>query len=307
MNDYFSDREFGPKPRIKETIDLNTWRAICTLIGIRVDDGSLAYGFPSHCDDGNAVVGTDRQAMARIIRVEIEDLVDGDNDRLIYSWDPSSYDSQPDTPAILDFVTFVARNVAHPTPGYWDGFFKHHHLELDRERGLRKFVGDINRLFSRSGLAYKLTDAGVIERVLPAPMEELIRRAHYSTGDQELDHLLDAAINRSLQSEAEARQDALEKLWDAFERLKTIESSGNKKEGAELLIERAVGSDSPVFHSAVTNEFHELTRIGNKMRIRHSEVGSEPVGNNGEKDYLFWRMFSLIWFMLKATGRLSVP
>ena len=243
--------------------------------------------------------------MASLMCGEIEDLVDGDNKGLLYTWDPPQYVDPPDTPAILDLVRFVARHVAYPTQGLWHDFFHHHHLALDRKKGLRKFVDDINRLFSRNGLAYKLNDAGVIERIVPAPMEELIRRAHFSTGDQELDRLLDTAIDLSLQPQDDARQDALEKLWAAFERLKSIESPGNKKEGAELLINRAVACESPVFHAAVTKEFLELTHIGNKMRIRHSAVGSEPVGTNGEKDYLFWRMLSLIWFMLKVTGRIS--
>ena len=133
----------------------------------------------------------------------------------------------------------------------------------------------------------------------------MLKRVRHSTGDRELDHLLDVAISRSLQPQAEARQDALEKLWDAFERLKTIECPGNKKKGVELLIDRAVASDAPLFRSEVTKEFRALTEIGNGMRIRHAEIGTEPVGDNGAKDYLFWRAFSLIWFMLKATGRLS--
>ena len=305
MSEYFSDRESGPKPRVGETIDQKVWLAIAALIKLRVEDGSLAHGFPSVCPDGNAIIGTDLPAMARIIHSEIEGLVDEDNDSLLYSWDPSTDASPPDTPVILDLVEFVAKHVALPSPARWHDFYQHHHLQLDREEGLWKFAEDINRHFSRNGLAYRLTDLGVIERELPAPITEMLKRVRHSTGDRELDHLLDAAIKRSLQPQAEARQDALEKLWHAFERLKTIECQGNKKKGVELLIDRAVASDAPLFHSEVTKEFRALTEIGNKMRIRHAEVGTEPVGDNGEKDYLFWRAFSLIWFMLKATGRLS--
>ena len=305
MNEYFSDRESGPKPRAEETINRKVWLAIAALIKLRVEDGSLAYGFPSRCPDGSAIIGTDLPAMARIIHSEIEGLVDEDNDSLLHSWDPSPDSSPPDTPVILDLVEFVAKHVALPSPARWHDFFQHHHLQLDREEGLWKFAEDVNRQFSRNGLAYRLTDSGVIERELPAPLSEMLKRVRHSTGDRELDHLLDVAIKRSLQPQAEARQDALEKLWDAFERLKTIECPGNKKKGVELLIDRAVASDAPLFRSEVTKEFRALTEIGNGMRIRHAEIGTEPIGCNGERDYLFWRAFSLIWFMLKATGRLS--
>ena len=61
----------------------------------------------------------------------------------------------------------------------------------------------------------------------------------------------------------------------------------------------------PFFVQRSRTSFRVMTRIGNELRIRHSEVGKEPVGDNGEKDYLFMRLFSLIWLMLKGTGRLS--
>ena len=305
MTAYFSDREFGPKPMVEETIGKVVWQAILSLIETRVNDGSLAYGFPSHCPDGNAIEGTDRRAMSNAIRAEIGELADDDAEgwHNAYHSNPSP-DRLPDTPAILDLVEFTARHVAQPTRGGWHDFFRHYHLKLDREEGLRKFVEDINRLFSRNRLAYELSDTGVIERTVPAPMAGLLKRTGFLTGDHELDVLLDTAIDRFLLPKPEARQDALEKLWDAFERLKTIEDP-DKKAGANILIDDAISGDTTVLRSIVMEEFKAMTRIGNDLRIRHSEVGKEPVGNKGEKDYLFMRLFSLIWLMLKGTGRLS--
>ena len=76
MMTYFTDREFGPKPTVVETIGRVVWQAILSLIETRVNDGSLAYGFPSHCPDGNAIVGTDEDAMWNAIRAEIGDIAD---------------------------------------------------------------------------------------------------------------------------------------------------------------------------------------------------------------------------------------
>ena len=305
MMAYFSDRESGPKPMVEETIGRVVWQAILSLIETRVNDGSLAYGFPSHCPDGNAIVGTDEYAMWNAIRAEIGDIADEEAE----GWHDFYYlkrsaDNVPVTPVILDLVEFVVRHVAQPTQGHWHNYYSHHHLELDREEGLRKFVDDIRRLFSRNGLAYKLTYSGFIERTVPPPMAERLKRTEYRTGDQELDDLLDTAIQRYLLPRPEARQDALEKLWDAFERLKTIEDR-DKKAGTTILIDKVIASDATVFRSAITEEFKVMTRIGNKLSIRHSEVGQEPMGDNGEKDYLFMRLFSLIWLMLKGSGRLS--
>ncbi len=306
MTEYFSDREFGPKPQVEETIGEVVWQAILSLVETGIDDGSLGYRFPSHCPDGNAIVGTDWQAVTNAIRAEVGDLAgsNGENQHGVHDWKPPP-DDVPETAAILDLVVFVARNIARPTRQVWHDNFRHHHLELDREEGLQTFVKDINRLFSRNGLAYTLTDSGTIERTVPGPVAERLKRTAFRTGDQELDDLLDNAVKRFLSPKPEARQDALEKLWDAFERLKTIEAPGNKSEAAKILIDKATASVGAVFRSAVEAEFRALTKIGNKLRIRHSEVGQEPVGDNGEKDYLFMRLFSLIWLMLKGTSRLS--
>ena len=299
MTDYFSDRQFGPNPRIEEKIGKVAWDGILSLIQIKIDDGSLAFGFPSHCPDGNAIEGTNRSAFAARVRAEIHDLA-GENP---YSWEPPP-DSLPSTLAILDFIEFIARNIGEPTQVGWHDSFSHHHLKLDREAGLKKFVEDINRIFSRNGLAYELGEGGAIERTVPAPMADLVKRTGYRTGDNDLDGLLDTAIDRFLSPKPEARQDALEKLWDAFERLKTTEGGKDKKARATALIDRAISDDAPVFRSVVETEFKTMTKVGNELRIRHFEVGHERVGETGEKDYLFMRLYSLVWLMLKRTWRL---
>ena len=299
MTDYFSDRQFGSNPRIEEKIDQVAWAGILSLIQIRIDDGSLAHGFPSHCPDGNAIDGTDERAFLARVRAEIHDLA-GEHP---YSWVPP--DSLPSTLAILDFIEFIARNIGEPTQVGWHDYHSHHHLKIDREAGPEKFVEDINRIFSRNGLTYELSESGAIERTVPAPMADLVNRSSFRTGDSDLDGLLDTAIDRFLSPKPEARQDALEKLWDAFERLKTIEGGKDKKARATALIDRATSDVAPVFRSVIGTEFKAMTKVGNELRIRHSEVGHEPVGETGEKDYLFMRLYALVWLMLKRTWRLS--
>ena len=158
--------------------------------------------------------------------------------------------------------------------------FSHHHLKIDREAGLEKFVEDINRIFSRNGLAYELSESGAIERTVPAPMADLVKRTSFRTGDNDLDGLLDTAIDRFLSPKPEARQDALEKLWDAFERLKTIEGGKDKKARATALIDRAISDDAPVFRSVVETEFKTMTKVGNELRIRHRRGRTGAGGRN---------------------------
>jgi hypothetical protein len=49
---YFSDREQGERARDQDEIDEAVWGGIQTLIGTRIDDGSLGAAFPVMCTDG---------------------------------------------------------------------------------------------------------------------------------------------------------------------------------------------------------------------------------------------------------------
>ena len=92
---------------------------------------------------------------------------------------------------------------------------------------------------------------------------------------------------------------AIEKLWDAFERIKTLADPTDKKRSAEALISQAAKSASA--GDLIREEMLALTRIGNSWRIRHHEVGKTELGDDSElRDYLFLRMFDLIRLLLRA-------
>lgn len=98
---------------------------------------------------------------------------------------------------------------------------------------------------------------------------------------------------------------ALDKLWDAFERLKTLELGDptKKTQSAQQLIRRAVaGSDALASH--LDHEFRALTDIGNQFHIRHSEHGQQQLPEPAGVDYVFTRLLAVIAFVLRQTNRL---
>ena len=103
-------------------------------------------------------------------------------------------------------------------------------------------------------------------------------------------------------SQPDDRRDALEKLWDAFERLKTLEPGPNKRAQAEALLDRVAPSDSKL-RFTLGEEAQALTVIGNTFRIRHSETSQEPLTALEQVDYLFGRMFAFVRLVLKTTSR----
>lgn len=124
----------------------------------------------------------------------------------------------------------------------------------------------------------------------------------FQTGDAETDRLLESARLRVLSPKEDDRRDALEKLWGAFERLKTLEPGANKRVQADALLDR-VASVGSGYRGMLAREAAELTTIGNSFRIRHSEVTQEALTSQDQVDYLFTRMFAFVRLVLRRTGR----
>jgi len=117
---------------------------------------------------------------------------------------------------------------------------------------------------------------------------ELLFNSKVNTSDKDLNKLIDEARNRFLNPND--KQIALEKLWDAFERLKTYFTDLNKKQSASKIVELISDNFDEKF---ITTEFDRLTKIGNNYRIRHHEQGKKEL-TDIHIDYFFFRMLSLI-------------
>lgn len=288
---YFTDREYGERPVVAETIDERVWGGLYSLIETRLGNGAFGFRFPEQCPDGQGACGCDQQAFARVLKAEVPWI----------DW-PLRPGDVPETPIILDLLEFCASAVGEPVEGFFHSFYRHHHLSWDRSTGLAQFVADVNVLLRRNGIAYVLDPKGQAERVLPQPIEETLGWVMFQTGDDETDRLLESARSRFISPKQEDRRDALEKLWDAFERLKTLEPGSNKKSQAEALLNRAASPGSGL-REALAEEARVLTTIGNSFRIRHSEFGQEAITRPEQLDWLFVRMFAFVRLLLRSSGR----
>lgn len=289
---YFSDRERGSKPRTIEEIGEKAWRGIAALVEARVEDRSLGFGFPETCPDNSLPVGTDRRKFSNVLGAEIPEMDF-----------PFDYRDVPETPTILDLVEFVYRHVAEPIEGVYHSYFQHHHLSFNEPGGKSKFCDDVNRLFARQGLAYELSDTGLISRVGNTPTELGLKHAEFRTGDEALDGLLSKAKLRYFAPDPESAVEAVKELWDAWERLKTVIDPTNKRKSISELISYA--GTEPAFVKEVESEAVVLTKIGNEFQIRHHEVGKTPLESVAQIRYLFQRLYSLIDLLLPHLGERS--
>jgi hypothetical protein len=294
MSDYYTDREYGARPRSSEVVESRLWAGLISLIQTRIDDGSFGFRFPAVCsDEGRIPYGVDQRALATMLEAEVPWI----------EW-PLHREMVPDTPVVLDLIEFCALAVGKPIAGSYHSFFQHTHMSWDRPKGLAQFVAEVNRLFSRNGLAFELNAEGKARRLLPAHVGQTLATANFCTGDAEADALLEDARRRFLAPRLEDRRDGLEKLWDAFERIKTLEPGANKRASADALLDRAARPGSKL-RQVLAEEAEALTRIGNAHRIRHSEVGQETLETDSQVDFLFGRLFAFIHLVLVSSGRLG--
>lgn len=292
---YFTDREYGARPAISETIDERVWGALHALVNMRVENGAFGFRFTEQCSDGRGACGCDQQAFGQFLQAEVPWI----------EW-PLQRNELPETPVVLDLLEFCAKAVGEPILGSYHSYYGHHHLTWDRAAGLASFVADVNLLFQRNGIAFKLDDDGRAQRILPQPVAQALGWQMFDTGETELDRLLEYARSRFLSPKLDDRRDATEKLWDAFERMKTLEPGSDKRAQADALLDRAAAPGTRM-RDALADEAKALTAIGNSLRIRHSEVAQEIIDQSEQLDWLFVRMFGFLRLLLLSSGRSNQP
>lgn len=289
MKKLFTERHGQAVPRVAEALDENTRNGLLTLVSARIDEEWLGLSFPDRCGDGYAYAGTNvnklRETMKGYGILWPDDVVRA---------------TPPEDGRVFDLVEFAHEFIAEPQNPSFHSYMSHMHYSYDRETGREKFTEDVNRIFERNGVAFNLRD-GEVTRIAPAVLHESLAEAAFHTGDGVLDELLEVARRKFLNRSVDVRRESLEKLWDAWERLKTIEAGNDKKAMVKTLLDNA--ASEPAFRSNLEREARELTDIGNTFMIRHTEIGKIPVLDSAQIDYFFHRMFSMIRMLLRAGGR----
>ena len=299
MNDYFSDRENGPRARTEQVISPEVWAGLVATVQALISSGAFGLRFPERCPDGQAICGCDQGAIAASVVAEMPGLTwPLETSRLV---DDSFLQQRepfaPDTLLILDFVEFVYASAAKPVPGKHHDFFNHHHFTFDQPAGQGEFRATVNRIFSRNGMAFEMLSTGRIVRVLPPVLGEELRRTIFRTGERTLDNMLEECRLKFSDRNPLVRREALERLWDAWERIKSLADPSDKKRSIKIILDAT--ASEPLLRARLEEEATELNSIGNSHLIRHSEVNQVPVIDVDHIDYLFHRLFAMIQLLLR--------
>jgi hypothetical protein len=288
---YYSDRTGEARARDIDEVTEEAWRGLASLMRARMSQNWLAREFPITCSDGNGVVDTNYTNLRGLLLAHVPRA----------SW-PIDEDTMPSNEVVFDMVEFVARRVAKPSETTWHDYLRHHELSFNERQGRLEFRRDVNEVLARTGLAYELNENLQVSRLGKPEVRRTVADLRPDTGDATLDDLVSEARRRLVSRDPAEQRVALEKLWAAFERMKTIEPGADKKAQARALLDRVAPVGSRI-RQELEDESKALTRIGNQMRIRHSETDREAVADK-DVDYLFNRLGGFVLHVLRGTGRI---
>lgn len=292
---YFTEREPGGlPPPTSEQLTAGVSAGIAMLVRTRILDGSFGFSYPYRCWEHPATVGTDEELLSQAMAAFLPGVPL-----------PLNGETLAGNLKALNLVEFTFQKIAQPhfssQASSHESFAQHRHLSFDQYAGRELFRGDVNQLFAAHGLAFNLGEDGKVIRTLSPGLSEALGAASFNTGDGQLDSLLESARTKFLSPTLSIRQEALEKLWDALERTKTL-APGDKKESVALQLEKA--SPEPRLRERLNIHLNELTFIGNNFMIRHTETDKIPIGESRQVDYLFHWLFAAIQLLLRADSRM---
>ncbi len=242
----------------------------------------------------------DERGFVTKIKVKIPALFRNENDRIC----APTYDDQYDQYALLDLIEYIAQNIKDISEE-WNNTTYRNYKEiacLNTSNVFEVFQEEVNEIFIEAGVLYELTDEKIIERIIEnSPLTVEIENNCAAIQELGLKELLEDAIALYKTPNSAARQDSVEKIWDALERLKTYYITLNKKQSVGNIINDIAGGNSN-FIKLFDAEFAELTKIGNEYRIRHHETNKIDIIDVRHYDYLFNRCLSLIALAIQYLG-----
>jgi len=286
---FYSDRTNGAVARTHEELPEATADGLKALVERRIDSNFLAEEFPSYCSDGNGIEGTNKFSVGP----DLTALVPG------ATW--PLWQEETDDATLFDIVEYVGQRVSKPSNAEYHSFLRHYELDFDKKAGREQFRAEVNQILSRGGTVFEMNSQMQVQRVGPPEVQTALRSLRPDTGDVTLDALLETARNLYLSRDEADRATAIEKLWDGFERLKTIDDPTDKKRSVTALLAHI---SDPAVRDLINEEMTALTKIGNSFQIRHHEVGKHPLPADAQ-DYIATRMVNVIVLLLDQSGRLA--
>ncbi len=301
---YYTERNGMRKP-VEKTYDIDPGKYGILFRCCEKYFDNIAWKFPEQCEDGRGICGFDKWRFADEIKYEIPDLFTDASGEVVapaihHNVFSGDHIDEYNQYGLLDLVEFIWANAKDVVKEDYHKFFGHWHYRTKETKTVAKeFREEINATFTKIGLLYTLTDKGQVERVIENDVAstEVINTV-LSVKEKGIQELLHEAIEKHQSHDPKDIRDSVEKLWGAFERLKTYYTTLDKKQSAAKVVEEMANGEQN-YIDLFNEEFKTLTEIGNNYRIRHHETNRIEIKDVSHYDYFFNRCLSLMALAIK--------
>lgn len=296
---YYTERH-GMRKAVAKTYDISIEKYALLFHCCEKYYNNLAWKYPAQRPDGQGCCGLNQEQFELDLRYEIPTLFRDSAGHLaapalyhnVFSGDKQD---EYDQYALLDFIELFAQNVRDITIGSFHSYWGHHHITCRSSNIIcSQFCDEINGIFQKTGLLYELNTNLQVERIVEnSPVTPTVESAIATVKEAGTRELLQEAILLHRSPCPTDIRNAVEKLWDAYERLKTYYTTMNKAKSAEKIV-NDIADGQASYITLFDTEFRALTKIGNDFRIRHHETDKVEITDVRYYDYFFNRCLSLI-------------
>ncbi len=281
MHKYFSIKNGGHSHQKTDDFSHRFWRGFKNYVDRKIDDGSFGIHFPLFCEDHpQAIIGTDKVKFFECLDLELPYAYG------YYNFEDEERDWWCEVMPIADTIEFCFKYIAKPIQGKYHDYQGHYHLDFDESAGKIEYRDFILHIFQTHGLSYTLTEEGSVERA-GDPLLSPLHSSLYQTNDNEFNTLINEAYRRFRSPDITERKIALEKAVDALERIEGLN-------GRPALSDFIDPNYRENFKIVLKNDVDKLFHAANKIQIRHYKPDTEPITENANIDYLFYRVINYI-------------
>lgn len=160
-----------------------------------------------------------------------------------------------------------------------------------------EFTLQINKIFKNFKMNYNLT-MGEIKALHSEELNELFLDS-FNCFDKEIKEFIQMALEKFKSRDIKEQRIALNKLVDAYERIKMLENPEDKKESVKK-ISKSIDKENIFFET----DLMKMTRIANnEFMIRHTELDKTKIESIEVIEYLFYLYYNSIRAILLVKTR----
>ena len=260
----------------------------------------LAWKYRDECPDCGECCGIDFEKFSDAMVYEIPTLFRRSGmiskpETLWNAFTQEKTTEEYDQYALLDLIEYIAQKGKDIKRKQYHSFYRHYDMSFgDNNLFAVEFQKEINEIFEKTGLLYLLNDDYQVERIEEySAVSKSVIDAVQAAKEPGIRELLKEALNKHKSPYPTDQQYAVEKLWDAFERVKTAYTEVDKKKSAQKLL-TTMADGNTALETCLTEDFRQLTQIGNNFKIRHHETNQIQLNDSKYYDYFFNRCLSTI-------------